>query len=53
MEETNLLGQVQTNGLFDQENRNGTCPSCGELMHAPGEMEDMCRVVITVQKPVG
>ena len=36
MAETDLLGWVQKNELFEQENRIGTCPSCRELMHAPG-----------------
>ena len=30
MEETDLLGWVQANGLFEQDNRIGTSPSCRE-----------------------
>ena len=35
MEETDLLGWVKANGLFEQENRNGTCPSCRESDACP------------------
>ena len=30
MKETDLMGWVQMNSLFEQENRNGTFPSCRE-----------------------
>ena len=42
MEETDLLEWVQMNGLFEQENRNGTCPSCEEPDACPWVGWRMC-----------
>ena len=41
MEETDLLGRVQTNGLFEQENRIGTSP-CREPDTCPQVGWRMC-----------
>ena len=42
MEETDLLGWVQVNGLFEQDNRNGTCPSYREPDTCPWVGWRMC-----------
>ena len=42
MEETDLLGCVQVNDLFEQENRIGTCPSHREPDACPWVGWRMC-----------
>ena len=53
MKETDLQGWVQMIDLLNRRVEMVPVLPAEHLMHAPGGMEDVCRVVVTVQNLMG